>query len=151
MEGPGPRMELEPSRGAFKPVADARRHIPEPPPVRLVAVEDVHLPAVTGQAPDLDGFYIGILKFEREPAEAALTYRAENFRLHFDVLRPPIERADFRPVMVEVPSLAEMERQIIEQELEYERLRGLSPAQDQLVLQDPAGNWVSIGEMREFR
>jgi hypothetical protein len=144
-------LELEPARGQFKPALDERRHMPEPPPVRLVAVEDVHLAAVSGKAPELDALYVGLLRFEREPAEAALVYRAENFRLRFDVQRPPVERDDYRAAMIEVPDLAAVEKKLIEDEIEYERQRGLSPAHDQLVLRDPAGNWISLGEMRGFR
>ena len=144
-------FELEPSRGGFAPVHDPRPHIPEPPPVRLVAVEDVHVPAVTGQAPQLDAFYVGLLRFAREPAESSLTYRAENVRLHFDVQRPPLERDDFRAMTIEVPVLADVEKKLIELETAYERQRGLLPGHDHLVLRDPAGNWVAIGEMREVR
>ena len=151
MERSTDSLELEPSRGAFAPVHDARRHIPEPPPVRLVAVEDVHVPAVSGLAPQLDEFYVGLLRFAREPAEASLTYRAENVRLQFDVQRPPVERDDFRAVNVEVPVLADVEKIFVERELAYERQRGLLPGHDLLVLRDPAGNWVAIGEMRQFR
>ena len=85
-------LELEPARSEYKPRPDHRPHMPEPPPVRLTAVEDVHVPAVVGLAPKLDEFYAGLLRFEREPAEAELVYRAENFRLRFDVTRPPIDR-----------------------------------------------------------
>jgi hypothetical protein len=147
----GERLELEPSRGPFKPVDDGRRQMPEPPPVRLVAVEDVHVPAATGRAPALDEFYTGILRFDREPAEAELTYRAENVRLRFDVQRPPVERDDFRPLMIEVPLLADVEKQFVELQIEYDRQRGLLPGHDHLVLRDPAGNWVAISEMRDFR
>ena len=144
-------LELEPSRGPFTPPRDGRPHLPEPPPVRLVAVEDVHVPAVSGLAPLLDAFYVDLLKFAREPAEASLTYRAENVRLVFDVQRPPVEREDFRAVTIEVPVLGDVEKKLVELEAEYERQRGLLPGHDHLVLRDPAGNWVAIGEMREIR
>src|SRR5688572_9595376 len=145
-------LELEPPRAeAFAPAQDARPHMPEPPPVRLVAVEDVHVPAVSGLAPELDDFYVGLLRFAREPAEASLTYRAENVRLQFDVQRPPIEREDFRAVNVEVPVLADVEKILVARETNYERQRGLLPGQDLLVLRDPAGNWVAVGEMRVSR
>ena len=146
-----PSLELEPSRGPFKAERDGRPHMPEPPPVRIVAVEDVHVPAVSGLAPQLDAFYVDLLKFAREPAEASLSYRAENVRLVFDVQRPPLERDDFRAVMIEVPVLADVEKKLVELETEYERQRGLLPGHDHLVLRDPAGNWVAIGEMRAIR
>jgi hypothetical protein len=67
------------------------------------------------------------------------------------VQRPPIEREDFRAVNVEVPVLADVEKLLVERETAYERQRGLLPGHDLLVLRDPAGNWVAIGEMRDFR
>ena len=145
-------LELEQGRGEFKPRVDHRRTLPEPPPVRLTAVEDVHAPSAAGMEVALDEFYGGVLRFERDlGARETIVYKAENFRLIFDVLEPPVAHGDFRPILVEVPVLAEVEMQLIEREIEYERQRGLSPGRDQLVLLDPAGNWVSIGEMREFR
>ncbi len=151
MERSTDSFELEPSRVAFAPVQDARRQMPEPPSVRIVAVEDVHVPAVSGMAPELDEFYVGLLRLAREPAEASLTYRAQNVRLQFDVQRPPVERDDFRALTVEVPVLADVEKLLVERETHYDRQRGLLPGHDHLVLRDPAGNWIAIGEMREFR
>jgi hypothetical protein len=150
------RLELEPTPGEFKPRRDDRRHMPVPPPVRLVAVEDVHVPAAAGREIELDRFYLELLRFERDGAAEAragfgIVYRAENFRLWFDVQEPPVQRDDFRAAMIEVPELARVQKQLIEREYEFERQRGLTPANDQLVMLDPAGNWISVGEMREFR
>ena len=148
------RLELEPSRGEFTaPPRDHRPLLPEPPPVRLVAVEDVHLPAAAGNEIELDAFYIGMLKFEREvdAAEPAIIYRAENARLWFDVQEPPLSRSDFRPTYIEVPLLREVEKKLIELEIEYQWQRGLHVGNDQLVLLDPAGNWVSLGQIAEIR
>jgi len=143
-------MKLEKSRINFKPGRDARPHMPEPPPVRLVAIEDVHLPAAAGLEVDLDQFYVKLLKFEREEAErGTIVYKAENFRLYFDVLEPPITRGDFRPIGIDVPSLLDLERQLIEREIEYQWQKGLIVATHTLLLQDPAGNWVQIGEFRK--
>jgi hypothetical protein len=144
-------LKIESAGGDYKPQPDKRPHMPEPPPVRLTAVEDVHAPAPFGLAPQLDAFYVQLLRFEREPAEAALTYRADNFRLHFDITEQPLEREDFRPILIEVPRLGEVELQLVEREIEYERHRGLTPGQDQLILRDPAGNWVALSEMHELR
>jgi len=142
-------VELEQSRIEFKPVRDRRRHMPEPPPVRLVAVADVHMPSAAGWETQLDDFYVKLFRFEREGAASGhLTYKSENFRLYFDVLEPPIHRDDFRPIGIEVPILSVIEQQLIEHELEYERLKGLSPGQQTLLLQDPAGNWLQVGEMK---
>jgi len=145
-------LNLETPSDPFETPADRRPKMPEPPPVHLVAVDDVHLPAPAGREVELDAFYRGLLRFERDVSDAeVIAYRAENFRLVFDVLEPPIHRDEFRPVVIAVPVLGEVERQLFEREIEYERQRGLSPAQDQLVLRDPAGNWVALCELRAFR
>lgn len=94
--------------------------------------------------------YIDLLKFERDPLEAdgAIVYKAENFRLRFDVQEPPVEREDFRPVLIDVPSLSELERGLIEREIEYERHRGLTVGTSVLAFRDPSGNWLQVGEFR---
>jgi hypothetical protein len=123
---------------------DRRPRIPEPLPVRLVTIDDAHLPAGAGCEVELDEFYLGILGFEREPGDSLLGYRAENFNLIFDVLEPPIVRDDMRPLGIEVLSLADAEAKIIEAKIDYERQRGLHPGQESLLLQDPAGNWIEL-------
>ena len=57
-------MELEPLSTPFVPAADHRPRIPEPPPVRLLTVDDAHLPAPAGIEVDLDGFYVQLFGFE---------------------------------------------------------------------------------------
>jgi hypothetical protein len=147
----GGQMNLETPSIDFKPEFDARPKLPEPPPVRLVAVNDVRLPAAAGIEPELDEFYVGLLQFVREPESMFPIYLAENFRLVFDVIEPPIVRQDLRPVQIDVPSLAELEAKFVEAEVEYTRTRGLTPGEQSLVLLDPAGNWVEVGESREIR
>ena len=152
-------MELEPLEPAptthFKPTVDRRPRMPEPLPVKLVAVAEVRLPAAAGLERRLDAFYVGLFGFERAPdesdlhvADATISYRAENFTLHLAVQEPPVRRADLRPLGVEVPSLAALEETLIEAEQEYERQRGLLPGEVSIVLTDPAGNWVEAIEMR---
>jgi hypothetical protein len=142
-------MELEPSSIEFKPRRDGRPRMPEPPPVRLVAIEDVHVSAFAGAEVELDEFYITLLKFEREDAvRERIVYKAENFRLCFDVLEPPIQREDFRPIGIEVLSLRELEKELIAREIQYEWQKGLLAGQHTILLQDPAGNCVQIGETR---
>lgn len=144
------RIELENAHAEVVTNNDHRPHIPEPPPVRLVAVSDVHLPAAAGKEVELDAFYIGLLQFYREAAaEGVLVYRADNFRLIFDILEPPITRDEIRPNGILVRSLATLQEQLIDREIEFEWHRGIAPGMHRVVLQDPAGNWVSIGERRE--
>jgi hypothetical protein len=152
-------VELEPLEPApaivFKPTVDRRPRVPEPLPVKLVAVADVRLPAAAGLERRLDAFYIGLFGFERAAdesdrhvADATISYRADNFTLRLGVQEPPVRRSDLRPLGVEVPSLAALEAKLIEAEYEYERQRGLLPGEKSLVLLDPAGNWVEAVEMK---
>ena len=124
----------------------------ELPPVRLVAVEDVRLPTPPGLGEQLDSFYVGLWQFERDVTEGggAIVYRAENVRLRFEVVadQKPIERETLRPQGIEVLSLAEAELKLVEAEHEYIRQRGLTPGQESLLLQDPAGNWIELFEVR---
>jgi hypothetical protein len=125
--------------------------MPEPPPVRLIAINDVHLPAASGFERELDGFYIGLLAFVRRPSSDAnelLIYDAENQRLCFDVLEPPIGRDTVRPTGIEIRSIPALEQQLIDAQIPHTRQIGLVPGEDSILLQDPAGNWLNVSEMR---
>jgi hypothetical protein len=141
-------MELEPASRVFRPTIDRRPRVPEPLPVRLVTVADARLPSPAGLERQLDGFYVDVLGFERRDDGEQISYRAENFFLHFDVVEPPVRREDLRPLGVEVMSLAEMEARLAEAEVECVRQRGLLPGEEALVLLDPAGNRLEIVERR---
>ena len=140
-------MELEDSTVEFDPPADLRPRIPEPPPVQLVAVGDVILPGIAGLETELDRFYVGLLRFERDAETPEIVYRAENFRLRFEVQERPTPREDMRAVAIAIPSLAEMMQKLSDQEIEFVRQRGISPAQETLLLLDPAGNRIELSEM----
>jgi len=144
-------MELEPAPQTFRPILDRRRHIPEPPPVRLLTLEDASLPAAAGLERQLDAFYVGLLGFERPVGSEWPVYRAENFSVTFDVLEPPVQRDDYRALGVEVPSLPDLEEKLIKSETEYTRQRGLLPGEERIVLLDPAGNWLEIVDRRGVR
>jgi hypothetical protein len=143
-------FELEPSRGDFVPVVDNRPTVPQPLPVRLVAVEDVRLPALAGVEDELDEFYVKMLEFERDRSGEQLVYRADNFRLCFAVMPPPIQHDGHRPVQIEVLSLREAERKVFDAQIEYLRQRGLTPGSESLLLRDPCGNYVELVERREI-
>jgi hypothetical protein len=143
------RLELEPATG-LTPRVDRRRRMDEPLPVKLVAVDDVRLPAPAGVEVRLDEFYVGLLGFERVPPETELVYRAENFVLRFDVEERPVEHDSLRPQGIEIVSLAEAELRLIEGECEYVRQRGVLPGSETIVLRDPAGNWVELVELRSI-
>ena len=144
-------MELEEPTGTFKPVRDPRPPAYEPPPVRLLAISDVHLAAVAGLERDLDAFYVGLLKFDRDTDDADhIAYRAERWRLVFDVVERPPAREDYRPVMVEIPHFTDFLNALAEQQIEFERQKGVAPGVETAFLQDPAGFWVSVGPIRRI-
>ena len=127
--------------------ADARPRMPEPLPVRLIAIEDVTLPAPPDLEEKLDSIYIDLLEFERIANE--LAYRADNFTLRFDVQPDqPVIHESLRAQGVEVLSLALLEKKLIAAEIEYTRQRGLTPGSESLLFLDPAGNWLEIVERR---
>ena len=177
-------MELADDSDPLNLKRDPRPTIPEPPPVRLIAVEDVILLTSPGKEALLDAFYVGLLKMDREDHELPVrpltepilgdatpkvlpprarrrplpvvpagglqgpVYRAENRRVSFHVLEPPIERESLRPLGIEVPSLTSARLQIEQMEIEYARQKGLYPGHDSLLLMDPGGNWIEIMESR---
>ncbi len=122
----------------------------EPPPVRLIAVDDVRLTTAPRLDAVLDAFYVGLWQFTRDPATPDLVYRAENARLRFRVVadQKPIAHDGIRPQGIEVRSLRDAERLLIDREIEYSRERGLLPGIYSLLLRDPAGNWVELVESR---
>lgn len=142
-------IELADAPGRPAVPQDVRPKMPEPPPVRLVAVADVRLTSRPDAIRNLDGFYVGILGFVREGGDDGPFYRADNFRLLFEV-RPDRPREDCRVVRVEVPSLAAAEQKLFAAGIEYTRLRGLVPGTECLALMDPAGNWLEIVESRQL-
>ncbi len=132
-------------------VHDRLPRLDDPPPVRLVAVEDVRLPTPPGTEAALDAFYVGLWQFRREADNPQLVYRAENVRLRFFVREgpPPVERDGVRPQGVEVPSLREAERLLGEAEIGFERQRALMLGLYTILVKDPAGNWLELAESRK--
>lgn len=148
-------IELEQATARAQRPLEAPR-MEDPPPVKLVAVEDVRQPCIAGTELEMDALYAGVLLFLKEERPAAdsvpdLVYRAENFRLVFGLREGLIERRDYRPLQIEVPSLREIEHRFIDREIEYTRQRGLTPGSELLLLLDPSGNYVEISERREVR
>src|SRR4051794_2447008 len=118
------RIELEPAGNLPLPKADRRPLVPEPLPVRLVTVDDATLLTAAGLEVQLDSFYEGMLKFQREHGHD-LIYHADNFRLLFEVVETFPQRDSVRPLLIEVPRLSDIEFQLIERKIEYTRQRGL--------------------------
>jgi hypothetical protein len=132
---------------------DRRRRMEELPPVRIIAVDDCYLWAPAGLERQFDEFYEGVLNFERLENQAddvphELIYRAENFELHVEIVERPLTREDYRPLALAVLSLNDLAARLAEAEFEYIRERGLTAGHDALLLNDPAGNPVAVGEYR---
>jgi hypothetical protein len=142
-----PRIELADPTGFALP-ADQRPKMPEPLPVRLVAVADVHLPAQADLEKQHDDFYCVLLKMVRDEPRDQRIYRADNHRVVFHLGEGLIQRDSCRPLGVEIDSLAQVEAGLVEREIEYERLRGIVPGMESIFVKDPSGNWVEVIEIR---
>ncbi|HEX8522857.1 MAG TPA: hypothetical protein VF669_11410 [Tepidisphaeraceae bacterium] len=127
---------------------DHRLRIPEPLPVRLVAISDVRLPSRAGVEPALDFFYVGLLGFERIPPFDQLIYRADNYTLRFDVQEAPVVHESLRSLLIEVPSLADATMKLNEGKIGFTRQKSVAPGTESLVMLDPAGNWIELVETR---
>lgn len=138
--------ELMSDEAVWKPPPDERPRMPEPPPVRLLTVQDASLSAAAGLERDIDAFYVELLKFERMEDDGPATYRAANFLLRFEVVEPPVIRDDLRVLGIEVDRLRDVERVLIERETPYVIQKGLTPGRRTLLLQDPAGNWIELSD-----
>ncbi len=152
MTGDG-RVELGEATGT-PIVPDRQPRLGEPPPVRLVSVDDVRLPVPPGVEAAMDGFYVGLWRFRKEPAPAGgrdgdVVYKAENARLRFTVVSDPrpVERDGVRPQGIIVPSVRDAERLLVDAEVEYDRQRGLQVGPPSLLCRDPGGNWVELVEL----
>lgn len=147
------RMELEPAGTEFQPVEDGRPKLPPVPPVQLVAVADVLLPALAGLERELDAFYVGLLRMGRDEKfdqDDTLVYRAQNVRLCLAIQELPPLRQDFRATGAVVPSLADLSQRLTEAEIDFLHQRGLVAGSDSVMLMDPAGNFVQVFESREL-
>ena len=138
------RIELEPSTNTpLRP--DLRRPMFEPPPVRVIAVSDVHLPAALGREAELASFYLDVLRFApANRAGAALSFAAENVSVVFDLAEPPVDRDNLAPTMLEVLSLQGLRDALLTREIGYEMMHGLMPGTAHLLVRDPGGNLLAI-------
>lgn len=141
-------MKLEKPKFKFKPGKDRRPRMEEPPPVALEAVEHVHLRRPASGREELVRLYVDILEFVELETPNVMGFRASNFAVHFDVERTT--EHDYRPLRVIVASLAATEARLVEQEISYDRQKGLMPGVETLVLKDADGNWIEIRERREL-
>lgn len=144
------RIELEPSTNTpLRP--DLRRPMFEPPPVRVIAVNDVHLPAAIGRERELTTFYVDVLHFVApESGVSPLAFAAENVSLVFDLAEPPVDRENLAPTMLEVLSLRNLRETLLEREIAYETMHGLMPGTEHVIVRDPGGNLLAISAWTLF-
>ncbi|MEM7809300.1 MAG: hypothetical protein AAF561_14415 [Planctomycetota bacterium] len=128
---------------------DRRPRLPEPPPIRIEAVADVHLPMSAGLEVELDDFYTRLLPMVRREGEFP-AYDAEDFGIVFDVVETRPDRDELRPVLLRVRGFDVFFTMLQEQQIEFQHLRGVGPGDDAVLLRDPAGNWVQVAAWREF-
>ncbi len=142
-------LELEDPSFPFKPEPDRRPSMPEPLPVRLVAVADVTLPTMAGIDDKLDAFYVELLGFGRSEDRNQIVYHADNHDLRFQVVAElPVPHPTMRPTGIAVPLLSETIARLLAAEIEYTHQRGMFVGMESLLLLDPAGNWIEITDMR---
>jgi hypothetical protein len=139
-------IDLDQPIGPFKPAPDLRPRIPEPLPVKLVAVADMRIKGTTGMRLAFDGFYMGVLGFGPVDDPEAWAYQTENFQLIVEGVEGLVERLDYRPVPVVAASLAAIIERLNEREIPFERQRGLQVGQFSLRVLDPSGNGVEVSE-----
>ena len=130
---------------------DLRPHLPEPPPVRLVAVSDVTLPMRAGLEHRIVPFYVDLLGFRRRQDHDELAFESDTFDLRFRVTELSPTRDDVRPIGVLSPRFNDIVEELDAMRYPYEAVRGLVAGHDGLLMQDPAGNWVALSPLREIR
>lgn len=139
-------LDLDPPIKPFNPAPDLRPRIPEPLPVKLVAVSDMRIKGTTGMRLAFDAFYRSVLGFGPVDDPETWAYQTENYQLIVEGVEGLVERLDYRPVQVIVTSLATIIERLDEREIAYERQRGLQVGLFSLRILDPSGNGVEVSE-----
>jgi hypothetical protein len=134
---------------------DDRPKLPEPPPVALVAVQDVQLPMVAGLERKLDEFYRDLVGFERVERSADMgegpVYRSANHDLVFHVVEVPDEGRGNRLIGILTSRYRDIVQRLIDMNVDFEIVRGVTAGAEELLIQDPAGNWIALSAVQEIR
>jgi hypothetical protein len=146
----GPIELDEPSGQPIRPLIPVI--LEQPLPVRLVAIEDVHVPCPAGVDHLLDAFYVDLLNMVRlndiddidENGVTVIRFRADNHVLHLHVEDRPVEHDALRPLIVELDDRASLMKKLIANHIHYEWVKGIAAGDDHVLLIDPAGNYVGV-------
>jgi hypothetical protein len=129
--------------------------IPEPPPVRVTAVEDVVLQAPAHLAPSIDRLMTVILPMVKElpirPEYAKLgalgVYLAENVRVIY-LARDEPPPSPRHVLQLELADLRALRQRLQDAEIEYELSKRLMPGDVRVAFLDAAGNPIEVLENR---
>lgn len=149
-------LPLEPSpEAALEPVHDLRPVMPEPPPVRVIAVENVTLVAPAKHARAIDHLMTAVLPLVKEvptrqadvDAGAIGVYQAENVRVVYLAREepPPSPR---HILQLELADLRGLRQRLQDAEIEYELSKRLMPGDVRVAFLDAAGNPIEVLENR---
>jgi hypothetical protein len=149
-------LPLEPPpETAVEPVHDLRPVIPVPPPVRVIAVEDVTLLAPAHHAAAIDHLMTVILPLVKEmplkqahvDAGAIGVYLAENVRVVY-LARDEPPPSPRHILQLELGDLRELRQRLQDAEIEYELSKRLMPGDVRVAFLDAAGNPIEVLENR---
>ena len=156
MSEPGDNLSTVPPAATIQASReDDRPKLPEPPPVAMVAVQDVQLPMIAGLEHRLDEFYRDLIGFERVERQADMgegpVYRSANHDLVFHVLEVPDEGRGARPIGIQTSRYQDIVQRLIDMNVDFEVVRGVTAGAEELLMQDPAGNWIALSPVHEVR
>lgn len=149
-------LPLEPPpETVIEPVHDLRPVMPVPPPVRVIAVEDVTVLAPAEHAAAIDRLMTEILPLVKEvpmkqayvDAGAIGVYLAENVRVVY-LARDEPPPSPRHILQMELADLRGLRQRLQDAEIEYELSKRLMPGDVRVAFLDAAGNPIEVLENR---
>ncbi|MBN1347269.1 MAG: hypothetical protein JXQ73_31555 [Phycisphaerae bacterium] len=123
---------------------------PDPSP-RIQAISDVRIEARPELKGDLHFFYVELLGLEAVEGEPGmLCFQTDRLRVHV-LMTPEAQPSPMRRRLVlEVPSLDRMAGKLEEEDIDYDRYRGLRLTDQRIFVLDPADNRVELKQPWPF-
>lgn len=120
---------------------------PDPPP-RIQAISDIRIEAVPGLEPELRFFYTDVLGLEQVDGERGMMcFETERMRVRI-LITPEAQPSPIRRRLVlQIPSLQEMQMRLEELEVDYEWYSGLRFTDQRIFLLDPANNRIELKQV----